>query len=70
VTPDPATDEATTPTDVWCLVLRCETGTVPTEIRVRHLLKYAKRALGLKCVAIPNDLPNGARTDQVLEQEP
>ncbi len=56
--------------DVWCLVLRAETGTVPTEVRVRMLLKYAKRALGLKCVAMPNELPDGARTDQVMEQEP
>lgn len=69
MTPEPATDKATTPTDVWCLVLRCETGTVPTAARVKLLLKHAKRALGLKCVAMPTDLPTGARTDQVMEQE-
>lgn len=56
--------------EVWCLVLRAETEGAPTVVRVRQLLKYAKRALGLKCVGIPNDLPDGARTEQVMEQEP
>ena len=55
--------------DRWVLVLEAEPGPVPVAVRVRHVLKYARRQQGLRCVALPNVIPSGTRTDEVFEGE-
>lgn len=53
----------------WVLVLEPEPGDVPPVIRVRHILKFAKRLQGMRCVGLPNDPPATARTAEPLEAE-
>ena len=50
-------------------MLEAEDGPIPMSVRVRHVLKYAKRAQGLRCVALPNHVPEDARPDQAKDYD-
>jgi hypothetical protein len=43
--------------DLWVLTFRPEVNDVPPPIRIRRLLKYAGRVLGLKCVEVRDAKP-------------
>lgn len=55
------------PAKRWILVLEAKTDTVPTSVRVKRVIKYAMKMHDLHVVAMPSELPDGARTDQVEE---
>lgn len=53
----------------WVLVFAAKSGTVPMSVRMRKLIKSWCRYLGLDCVGLQNELPDGTRTDCPLEAD-
>ncbi len=57
--------EAPQPAKRWVIVVEAEDGDVPMSVRVKQIVKSAKRKHGVRVAYMPcDDLPDGARTDQ------
>lgn len=63
--------------DVWVLIFKGGCSNVPAAVRVRRLLKYALRVLGLRCVhcgdrvpMTPGAIPDGRDMQPQKEKSP